>query len=66
MKDSKDYRILIIAGTVTTIAAIAAFGYLAYHFDKWWIVLFSYLFAYSFRYKVEKSNESEEKQDGKE
>lgn len=45
------------AWALVEIANITVFGLLAYHFDKWWIVLLSFLTTYS----VKTKRESDEK-----
>lgn len=36
-----------IAWALVNIANVTVFGLLAYHFNKWWIILFSLLISYS-------------------
>ena len=40
-----------IALALVNIANVTVFGLLAYHFNKWWIVLFSLLISYNVRTK---------------
>lgn len=42
-------KVAIIMAGLCKITAIAGFIFLAYHFEHWWIALFSLFFGFSMR-----------------
>lgn len=40
-------KMAYLAWALVNIANVTVFGLLAYHFNKWWIILFSLLISYS-------------------
>lgn len=44
---------IYLAWALVEIAKVTVFGYLAYHFNHWWIVLFSILLSSQIKTKKE-------------
>ena len=61
MKESTGAVLSYIFATIKNIVCLVAFAWVAIHFNKWWIMLFSGLFLSSFTFKMEGEKEDEEK-----
>ena len=54
---TKEWQIMIyLAWALVNIANVTVFGYLAYHFNHWWIVLFSILLSSQIKTKKNYDN----------
>ena len=60
MKDNTAAVLSYMFATIKNIVCLVAFAWVAIHFNKWWIMLFSGLFLGSFTFKTG----GEEKEDG--